>query len=97
MKVISSVQEQQRILKACHSDATYGDFGVTKTQTDCREVLLERNGCRCEKVGKQCVVYITFWQAVKDNLIVHAPNKVQRTATRDIKANNIQYDFCAYR
>ena len=49
----------------CHKD----------TQTDRREVLLEGNGCRCEKVGKQCVVcvvYITFWQDVKDNLIVHA-------------------------
>ena len=28
---ISSVQEQQRILKACHSDATSGHFAVTKT------------------------------------------------------------------
>lgn len=31
VKVISSVQEQQRILKACHSEATSGHFGVTKT------------------------------------------------------------------
>ena len=31
VKLISSVQEQQIILKACHSDATSGQFGVTKT------------------------------------------------------------------
>ena len=29
--MISSVREQQRILKACHLDATSGHFGVTKT------------------------------------------------------------------
>ena len=32
VKVISSVQEQQRMLKACHSEATSGHFGVSKTQ-----------------------------------------------------------------
>ena len=32
----------------CHKD----------TQMDCLEVLLKGNGCRCEKVGKQCVVCV---------------------------------------
>ena len=36
VKVISSVQEQQRILKACHSEATSGHFGVTKTNGSLR-------------------------------------------------------------
>ena len=31
VKVISSAKEQRRILQACHSDATSGHFGVTKT------------------------------------------------------------------
>lgn len=31
VKVISSVKEQKRILQACHSEATSGHFGVTKT------------------------------------------------------------------
>lgn len=31
VKVITSVKEQRRILQACHSEATSGHFGVTKT------------------------------------------------------------------
>lgn len=31
MKVVTSVEEQGRILRACHSDATSGHFGSTKT------------------------------------------------------------------
>ena len=31
VKVVTSVEEQGRILRACHSDATSGHFGSTKT------------------------------------------------------------------
>jgi hypothetical protein len=31
VKVVTSVKEQGRILRACHSDATSGHFGTTKT------------------------------------------------------------------
>ena len=31
VKVISAVEEQRTVLKACHSDSTSGHFGVTKT------------------------------------------------------------------
>lgn len=31
VKVVTTVEEQQRILESCHSDPTYGHFGVTKT------------------------------------------------------------------
>ena len=31
VKVVTSTEEQARILKACHSDATSGHFGTTKT------------------------------------------------------------------
>ena len=31
VKVISAVEEQKTVLKACHSDSTSGHFGVTKT------------------------------------------------------------------
>ena len=31
MKVVVSLKEQKRVLKACHSEPTSGHFGVTKT------------------------------------------------------------------
>ena len=31
MKIVTSIEEQNRILQACHSDATSGHFGVAKT------------------------------------------------------------------
>ena len=31
VKVISAIEEQKTVLKACHSDSTSGHFGVTKT------------------------------------------------------------------
>ena len=31
VKVVTSVEEQARILRACHSDPTSGHFGTTKT------------------------------------------------------------------
>ena len=46
----------------CHKD----------TQTDRQEVLLEGNVCKCEKVGKQCVVCV-----VHITLIVHAQRSTE--------------------
>ena len=53
VKVISSVQEQKHATQMqpldifwCHKDA----------QTDHLEVLMKEGSCRCEKLGKQCVV-----------------------------------------
>ena len=31
VKIVTSIEEQNRILQACHSDATSGHFGVAKT------------------------------------------------------------------
>ena len=31
VKVITSVEDQKRILEACHCDPTSGHFGITKT------------------------------------------------------------------
>ena len=31
VKVVQSVEEQKRILRACHADPTSGHFGMTKT------------------------------------------------------------------
>ena len=31
VKVVTSVEDQKRILHSCHSDPTSGNFGVTKT------------------------------------------------------------------
>ena len=46
----------------CHKD----------TQTDRQEVLLEGNGCKCEKVGKQCVVCVVYI-----TVIVHAQRSTE--------------------
>ena len=32
VKLITSVEDQKRILQSCHSDSTSGHFGVTKTR-----------------------------------------------------------------
>ena len=31
MKIVTSIEEQSRILQACHSDPTSGHFGIAKT------------------------------------------------------------------
>ena len=47
---MTSVDDQNRILRSYHVDATSGHFRVTKTWR--REILLERHVLRCKEVGE---------------------------------------------
>lgn len=71
VKVISSVQEQQRILKACHSEATSGHFGVTKTHKRIAERFYWKGIVADVRKLVSSVLY-NLQAGCQNNLIVYA-------------------------
>ena len=57
MKVVTSLNEQRRILESCHSDLTSGHFGTTKTWRRAAECFYWRGMSSQAKVlVRYCII-----------------------------------------